>query len=124
MALHFIRSQHYRETMNEIITSQIAETRRWLLQEGVRLLEQDTLRRTRLRIAGPEGFAARADELLRHWTGAHRSRALFRNTGTINDVSALAGLLPQGAADGLDDVVRRTLGSGGVSSAMGWGSGT
>ncbi|MFG2440725.1 DUF4238 domain-containing protein [Streptomyces sp. NPDC048508] len=78
IALHYIRSQHYREVFQRIFAESYAAQRRWLLAEGAHILQAASLERTGLHTTGPQGLAHRADELLSSMAEAYRTGALLR----------------------------------------------
>ncbi|MER7683080.1 DUF4238 domain-containing protein [Streptomyces sp. NPDC096934] len=78
IALHYVRSQHYRELFHRIFAAFYQERRRWFLTEGVQVLQAASLERTGLHTTGPQGLAVRADEIMSSFTDFYRTGALFR----------------------------------------------
>ncbi|WP_189219009.1 MULTISPECIES: DUF4238 domain-containing protein [Streptomyces] len=63
IALHYIRSHHYREAFNRVFTEFLPRQREWLLTERADQLEAAYLQHTGRPAAGPEDLAAIADEI-------------------------------------------------------------
>ncbi|WP_328842866.1 DUF4238 domain-containing protein [Streptomyces sp. NBC_00258] len=78
IALHYVRSQHYREVFHRVFAETYQEQLSWLLTEGRPLLERASVERTGLHTAGPQGLQLRADEVLGLTVGAYRNGALLR----------------------------------------------
>ncbi|NUK86281.1 DUF4238 domain-containing protein [Streptomyces lunaelactis] len=78
IALHYVRSQHYRDTFHRIFKEAHAEQRRWLLAEGQQLLRAATLQRTGLDTPGRQALAVRADELLSTMVESYGNGSLLR----------------------------------------------
>ncbi|MFB7248975.1 DUF4238 domain-containing protein [Streptomyces populi] len=78
IALHYVRSQHYRELFHRLFAETYQEQRRWLLTNGALRLQAAALERTGLYTTGPQGLAARADELLDVMMTTYRNGSLLR----------------------------------------------
>ncbi|MET8453935.1 DUF4238 domain-containing protein [Streptomyces sp. NPDC005209] len=78
VALHYVRSQHYRDLFHRVFAEAYQQRRGWLLTEGQELLRTASLHRTGLHTTGPQGIALRADQVLSPRLAAYRSGALLR----------------------------------------------
>lgn len=78
IALHYVRSQHYREVFHRVFDETYREQRRWLLTEGREILQVASWQRTGLYAPGPQALDLRADEVLRPTVEAYLNGALFR----------------------------------------------
>ncbi|MEU8789755.1 DUF4238 domain-containing protein [Streptomyces sp. NPDC048643] len=78
IALHYVRSQHYRELFHRLFVETYHEQRRWLLTDGAPRLQAAVLERTGLHTAGPQGLAARADEVLDVMMTTYHNGSLLR----------------------------------------------
>ncbi|GAB2622729.1 hypothetical protein GCM10027168_63390 [Streptomyces capparidis] len=80
LALHFVRSHHYADKFTDIYKTTYQQHRRQLLETGggQMLLRLASLQEFGLDITGPDGLAARFDQLTAPTVRAYESGALFR----------------------------------------------
>lgn len=78
IALHWVRSQHYRDLHQRLFPFVYQERQRYLLNEGRTLLQAAVLEQTGLFIDGREGLALHAERLLKPMATAYETGALFR----------------------------------------------
>ncbi|MFD6247667.1 DUF4238 domain-containing protein [Streptomyces roseolus] len=78
IALHLVRSLHYRDIHERIFTKVYTEQRAALLTDKSDLLRLAVLQRSGLHLTGPQGLAAAADQLLRPHLDAFENGADFR----------------------------------------------
>ncbi|MFF7459369.1 DUF4238 domain-containing protein [Kitasatospora sp. NPDC008115] len=95
IALHLVRSLNYRKVHNRIFTKVYAEHRTSLLTAKSDLLRLAVLQRSGLHLAGPQGLAAAADQILRPHLDNFENGADFR--ARIEDTFAKAKEMISGA---------------------------
>ncbi|GGN41081.1 DUF4238 domain-containing protein [Streptomyces fuscichromogenes] len=78
IALHWVRSQHYRDLHKVIFRAFYEERLRRFLDEDQVLLQQAVWERTGLIVTGREGLALHAERVLQPMADAYESGALFR----------------------------------------------
>ncbi|MCC9707308.1 DUF4238 domain-containing protein [Streptomyces sp. MNU76] len=78
IALHWVRSQHFRDLHQRLFPVVYQERQRHLLNEGRALLQAAVLEQTGLFIDGREGLALHAERLLEPMATAYKTGALFR----------------------------------------------
>lgn len=78
IALHWVRSQHYRDLHTVIFRTFYQERLRRFLNEDQVLLQLAVWERTGLLVTGPEGLALHAERALEPMADAYESGALFR----------------------------------------------
>ncbi|MXG30468.1 DUF4238 domain-containing protein [Streptomyces sp. YIM 132580] len=95
IALHLVRSLNYRKVHERIFTKVYTETRTALLTDKSELLRRAVLQRSGLHLAGPQGLAAAADEILSPHLANFDNGADFR--ARIEDTFAKAKEMISGA---------------------------
>jgi hypothetical protein len=78
VALHYIRSQHYREVFDHIFNEFVPRQRHWLLTERADQLEAAYLQRTGPPPTGPQELAALADEIFSLMIEQYHDGSLLR----------------------------------------------
>lgn len=78
IALHWVRSQHYRDLYKAVFRTFYQERLRRFLNEDQVLLQLAVWERTGLLVTGPEGLTMHAERVLEPMASAYESGALFR----------------------------------------------